>query len=165
MRRRGLLGLPSALAAPLRLLVLLALLPVTRAIYTLEMFRQPSEAVAGLPFGVQPAVALYDDDGLLAASYVGFCSTLGYVTPTGTEQVLRNGTAGQDATRVAFVDGYAVFDGLYINVAGLYELQFVAEDPELSAFASAYSDVFTVAASGEQVLVTQYSCGTHVILI
>ena len=41
MRRRGLLGLPSALAAPLRLLVLLALLPVTRAIYTLEMFRQP----------------------------------------------------------------------------------------------------------------------------
>ena len=54
MRRRGLLGLPSALAAPLRLLVLLALLPVTRAIYTLEMFRQPSEAVAGLPFGVQP---------------------------------------------------------------------------------------------------------------
>ena len=53
MRRRGLLGLPSALAAPLRLLVLLALLPVTRAIYTLEMFRQPSEAVAGLPFGVQ----------------------------------------------------------------------------------------------------------------
>ena len=124
MRRRGLLGLPSALAAPLRLLVLLALLPVTRAIYTLEMFRQPSEAVAGLPFGVQPAVALYDDDGLLAASYVGFCSTLGYVTPTGTEQVLRNGTAGQDATRVQFVDGYAVFDGLYINVAGLYAVSY-----------------------------------------
>ena len=63
MRRRGLLGLPSALAAPLRLLVLLALLPVTRAIYTLEMFRQPSEAVAGLPFGVQPAVALYERVG------------------------------------------------------------------------------------------------------
>ena len=67
MRRRGLLGLPSALAAPLRLLVLLALLPVTRAIYTLEMFRQPSEAVAGLPFGVQPAVALYDDVSLSSA--------------------------------------------------------------------------------------------------
>ena len=71
--------------------------------------------------------------------------TLGYVTPTGTEQVLRNGTAGQDATRVQFVDGYAVFDGLYINVAGLYELQLWRKIPELSAFASAYSDEFTVA--------------------
>lgn len=120
----------------------LLLLPLTSALYTLEVFRQPSEAVAGQPFGVQPAVALYDDDYQIAASYVGFCSTLGYVTPTGTEQVLRNGTSGQAATRVPFVDGYAVFDGLYINVAGTYKLQFVAEDPEYSAFASAYSDAY-----------------------
>ena len=49
MRRRGLPGLPSALAAPLRLLVLLALLPVTRAIYTLEMFRHKSGWVGNPP--------------------------------------------------------------------------------------------------------------------
>ena len=53
-----------------------------------------------------------------------------------------------------------MFDGLYINVAGLYELQFVAEDPELSAFASAYSDEFTVAiGEAYEIRATAYPSG------
>ena len=75
------------------LAVVLWLARPARGTYTLAMYREPAEAIAGLPFGSQPVVSILDDSAQLAATFSGYAYAEVYVSPTGTEQVFRNGSS------------------------------------------------------------------------
>ena len=137
-----------AMAAVARWAWVVAILEPRRAHgqYSVQMYRQPADAVAGLAFGSQPTASIYDSLGVLASTYSGFCSAEVYTSPTGVEAVYRNGSSAAAALRVPIVDGYCVFDGLYINVAGDYELLINGEDSAEEGFAYAISDGFGVVA-------------------
>ena len=111
------------------------LAPRAEGLYTVQMYQHPADAVAGLPFGSQPTVALYDDLGMLASTYSGSCYAEVYTSPSGQELVYRNGSSAVRGLRVPFVDGFCVFDGLYINTVGDYTLKLIAEDSDRDPFA------------------------------
>ena len=125
-QRAAAVGFGGSMAAP-RWLPWAALLAgsAVDALYSVQMYRQPADAVAGMPFGSQPTVVLYDDSGMLASTFDGSCYAEVYTSPTGQEGVFRNGSSEVADLRIPFVDGYAVFDGLYIDVTGEYTLQMI----------------------------------------
>ena len=111
-RRRG--RLPQIL---LTFLLVLLSLPSSFSV-TLTMGTQPSLAVGGEAFGVQPVVNFLDDSGNLDSTFTGFAYATIQESLTGFESLWYDGSSTNTDNMVAVVDGRATFSGLTLNEAG-----------------------------------------------
>jgi hypothetical protein len=82
------------------------------------MGTQPSLAVGGEAFGVQPVVNFLDDSGNLDSTFTGFAYATIQESLTGFESLWYDGSSTNTDNMVAVVDGRATFSGLTLNEAG-----------------------------------------------
>ena len=142
-RPRRRLRLPQLL---LTLLLVLLSLPSSLSV-TLILGTQPSLAIGGEPFGVQPVVNFLDDGGNLDSTFSGFAYATIQESLTGFESLYYAGSSTNIDNMVAVVDGRATFSGLTLNEAGSgYKLRFIGLDSSNTPFAYADSQSFAVVA-------------------
>lgn len=125
---------------------------------TLRVIREPSGAVGGEPFRVQPKVAVYDGAdvsvdfvghayAILAESparyqalHIGLCNSSDFCG----ERLQSDAIAKQ--FKVPFKDGVALFKGLQLKTAGSgYTIRFIGLTPSGSPFAYVDTTAFSVA--------------------
>jgi hypothetical protein len=141
-------------------LVAALITPHTTAVYTVALYRQPADATAGLAFGSQPTAVVYDDYGAVAATFDGYCVVDVYSSPSGQEDLFRNGSSLERFRRIPIVDGYCVFDLVSIDTVGTYTVGVSAEDDGNFGFAFVVSDAFdVVVGSPHEIVVAGYPSG------
>ena len=141
-------------------LVAAVITPHTTAVYTVALYRQPADATAGLAFGSQPTAVVYDDYGAVAATFDGYCVVDVYSSPSGQEDLFRNGSSLERFRRIPIVDGYCVFDLVSIDTVGTYTIGVSAEDDDNFGFAFVVSDAFdVVVGSPHEIVVAGYPSG------
>ncbi|GMI03622.1 hypothetical protein TrRE_jg8633 [Triparma retinervis] len=107
------------------------------------MGTQPSLAVGGEAFGVQPVVNFLDDSGNLDSTFTGFAYATIQESLTGFESLWYDGSSTNTDNMVAVVDGRATFSGLTLNEAGSgYKLRFIGLDSSNTPFAYVDSQSF-----------------------
>ena len=139
------------------LVLILARLP-RAAGQTLTVGTQPSLAVGGEPFGVQPVVNFLDDDGNLFSTFSGYAYATLEESLSGFELLRYNGSTTSTDNMVPVVDGRASFLDLTLNEAGEgYKLRFIGLDNAKNAFAYVDSSSFSVArGSAYQISITRH---------
>ncbi|KAH8082993.1 hypothetical protein JL720_8505 [Aureococcus anophagefferens] len=133
--------------------------PHATAVYTVALYRQPADATAGLAFGSQPTAVVYDDSGAVAATLDGSCVVDVSSSPSGQEDLFRNGSSLERFRRIPIVDGYCAFDLVSIDTVGTYTIG-VTAGAATTGFAFVVSDAFdVVVGSPHEIVVAGYPSG------
>lgn len=111
----------------LPLLLVLLYLPCSISV-SLTVSTQPSVAVGGEAFGVQPVVNFLDDSGNLHSTFSGYAYATLQESLTGFEYLYFGGSIVATDNIVPVLEGRATFTGLTLNEAGSgYKIRFIGK--------------------------------------